>query len=139
MRTLHDVDLGALEAADLRAAIVAASALRHFADKSNEPALAHVTASITDSILAEQAARKAGRGKGTVRLSIDDFADEDPDDAEDYRRRAAGYLGVVRDDHDARDAVRRLFAAVMEALADPSPTERQVELARFDRLAGLVE
>jgi hypothetical protein len=138
MRTI-DFDLAELSETELRRVIIAASALREASDRVQVPALAHVTLSIIESIIAEQSARDAGRGKGTVRLSVDDFADEDPDDAERYRLGAVVYLGVVRDDHDEPDVVRRLFASVMADLSDPTPTERQVEIARLERLSGIVQ
>lgn len=134
--TTADHDLAELSTGDLRRAIIAASALRHFGRTRTEPDVERVAASLVASLDAERIARAAGRGRGTVRLSVDAFEDDNPDDSCRRRHKAIGYLQLVRDDRGEPDGVRSLFASVMSALADPSPVARQVELARLEALSG---
>jgi hypothetical protein len=129
-----DYDLSRLTDADLRAASLAASDLAAFGVSRPSPALERVARSIRDCLVAEEAARSGGRGRGAVNLSVQDFADGDPSD----RRITLRYLGTVRDDRTEPPAVRELFASVMADLADPTETARQVELAGLDRMAGNV-
>ena len=133
-----ETDIAALSVREIRRAELAAKALTHWASTNDEPAVEQVARSIQASLEAERTARHDGRGRGTVRLAVPNFADDDPDEAERARRRVVGFLGVVRDDPDELPAVRRLFADIMADLANPTPTARQVELARLDALAGSV-
>jgi len=129
-----DTDLARLTAADLRAAELAARGLRHVGRTRSEPALAAVADAIVDALLAEQATRDAGRGRGTVRLTVPEFADADPDRALADRRGVIGYLLLVRDDPDERPAVRHLFADLAADLADPTETSLEHERARLGEL-----
>lgn len=133
---VQDVDLAILSTDDLHTARGAARAMRAWARRESEPDVAKVYASVQDSLEAELVGRGSGRGRGTARLAVYDFADEDPDAAEVARQRVIGYLQVARDDTDLPDTVRELFNEVMCALSDPSPIARAVELARLDALAN---
>ena len=133
---IDDTDLATLEAADLTRAQTCARALEHSGHRLAVPALGRVGASLLASLDAEAACRRIGLPRGSVRLAVDAFADDHPDAAERSRRTALPYLAIARDDPDERPAVRELFAAVMDTLADPTPTARAVELARLEALAG---
>lgn len=127
-------DLADLTAADLRGAELAARGLRHVGQTRSEPALAAVADAMLDALFAEQATRDAGRGRGTVRLTVPEFADADPELALAARRAVIGYLLLVRDDPDQRPAVRHLFADLAADLADPSETALEHERARLGEL-----
>lgn len=129
-----DHDLAELTAPDLTRAITASRALAYFGQTHDSAAIGRVAASLLASLEAEQAARATGLDRGSVRLSVDAFADDPPDEAERARLQAVGYLGLVRDDHDERAAVRHLFGAVMAELEPFDRFHRAAELARFDAL-----
>lgn len=135
MRTI-DFDLAELDSADLTSAIERFRAFTRWTTKRDARGAANVGASVVDSLEAERSARDAGRGNGSVRLTAEDFADEDPTDAMAWRREAVGMIcAVIRDDDENRDAVRRLGAAIAADLSNPSEIAQAVELARLERLS----